>query len=266
MPHKIKNRGVLEGKRPEDYLFGVSSPIVYEERNPSGDWTPYLPTYEKQFSSNMDSMACVTFSCLNSLEIQHKFLTGTERNFSDRFIAKLSGTTTAGNYLWKVADTVRKCGLIDEADLPMTPNMTWDQFYAEISQDLQNKGLEFLKMWDVKYEWVSVYKPDLMIQLKHAPIQVTIPGHAVVNIFCEGDVQKFFDTYEPFVKTYNQSFVSALKIILTQKTMTETEVRQLQALEGYKDEAGIAYWTGKPLSEYLKARLQDKIKTITEAQ
>ena len=79
-------------------------------------------------------------------------------------------------------------------------------------------------------------------------------------------MKKYLDTYEPYIKTYGPGFSSALKIILTQKTMTETEVRQLQALEGYKDEAGIAYWTGKPLSEYLKARLQDKIKTITEAQ
>jgi hypothetical protein len=52
----------------------------------------------------------------------------------------------------------------------------------------------------------------------------------------------------------------------TQKPMTAKEVRQLQALEGYKDEAGVAYWTGKPLSDYLKARLPDKIKTLTESQ
>jgi murein DD-endopeptidase MepM/ murein hydrolase activator NlpD len=51
----------------------------------------------------------------------------------------------------------------------------------------------------------------------------------------------------------------------TKKPMTKNEVRQLQALEGYKDEAGVAYWTGKPLSDYLKARLQDKIKTINES-
>ena len=51
----------------------------------------------------------------------------------------------------------------------------------------------------------------------------------------------------------------------TSKPMTQKEVRQLQSLEGYKDEAGVTYWTGKPLSDYLKARLQDKIKTLQEA-
>lgn len=47
--------------------------------------------------------------------------------------------------------------------------------------------------------------------------------------------------------------------------MTEQEVKQLQALEGYSDPEGVAYWTGKPLGEYLKARLPDKIKTINES-
>lgn len=44
--------------------------------------------------------------------------------------------------------------------------------------------------------------------------------------------------------------------------LTKEEVEKLQALEGYKDEAGVAYWQGKPLSEYLKARLQDKYNDI----
>jgi hypothetical protein len=48
--------------------------------------------------------------------------------------------------------------------------------------------------------------------------------------------------------------------------LTAKQVRELQALEGYKDEAGIIFWTGKLLSDYLAARLPDKIKTITEAQ
>ena len=47
--------------------------------------------------------------------------------------------------------------------------------------------------------------------------------------------------------------------------LTEKQVRELQALEGYKDEAGVAFWNGKLLSDYLAARLPDKVKTINEA-
>lgn len=48
--------------------------------------------------------------------------------------------------------------------------------------------------------------------------------------------------------------------------MSEKEVKALQALEGYFDPAGVQYWTGKLLSDYLAARLADKIKTIQQAQ
>ena len=46
--------------------------------------------------------------------------------------------------------------------------------------------------------------------------------------------------------------------------MTKEEVLKLQALEGYKDEAGADYWVDKPLSAYLDARLKDKVKQINE--
>ena len=58
--------------------------------------------------------------------------------------------------------------------------------------------------------------------------------------------------------------VDPIPYIVFKKPMTESEVAQLQALEGYSDPEGVAYWTGKPLSEYLKARLSDKLKDITK--
>lgn len=48
--------------------------------------------------------------------------------------------------------------------------------------------------------------------------------------------------------------------------LTEKDVRKLQALEGYKDESGVLYWTGKPLAEYLSVRLADKLTSIQQAQ
>lgn len=56
--------------------------------------------------------------------------------------------------------------------------------------------------------------------------------------------------------------IDPMLYLVSQPLMTEKEVRQLQALEGYSDEAGVTFWTGKPLSDYLAARLLDKIKTL----
>ena len=47
--------------------------------------------------------------------------------------------------------------------------------------------------------------------------------------------------------------------------MTKETVIKLQALEGYSDPAGVEYWTGKSVEEYLRVRLLDKIKTLEEA-
>src|SRR3972149_4039603 len=105
------NYGVILGTRSTDWLVGA---IQYEERNPSGDWTSCLPPgeWQKDLQTHVDTMACVSFSALNSIEVQEKFLTGKQVDYSDRFTATMSGTTSQGNYLWKVADSLRKDGLV----------------------------------------------------------------------------------------------------------------------------------------------------------
>lgn len=49
--------------------------------------------------------------------------------------------------------------------------------------------------------------------------------------------------------------------------MTKAEVQALQALEGYKDQSGIDYWSkdNKPPKAYLIARLSDKIAELQRA-
>jgi len=54
-------------------------------------WVPIQD--EVQFSRYADAMACVSFSATNRIEIQIKNLSLQSFNFSDRFLAKLSGTT-----------------------------------------------------------------------------------------------------------------------------------------------------------------------------
>lgn len=269
---EIKNYGVILGQRSTDWIAGAVSGITFEERNPSGDWTPYLPKGEKQFSKFQDSMGCVSFSANNCIETQIKFLTGIEPNFSDRFLAKMSGTTQFGNYLYVVADTVRKVGLVNEEEWPVPPDFTWDSFYSQIPQHIIDKGKDFLAQYDISYEFINDWsRENLMKQLKQSPLQVVIPGHAVMNFYTSLDVQRYFDTYEPFIKEWGTSFNSVLKYVVTKKNMNKGEkiIKILQALEGYNDLSGIAYW-GKIVDQegilgvekYLIARVPDKIKEL----
>src|SRR3990167_5704899 len=147
--YPFENDGVIEGRRDTDFAAGT---LPYEERNPSGDWTPYLVRVEQQYSMNTDTKACVSYSANNALEIQIKFLTGQEVNLSDRWLAKMSDTTQQGNWLYKVADVLRKQGAVIDSEWPEPPNYTWDSYYAEIPQVMQERGLEFLKEWSVAYE------------------------------------------------------------------------------------------------------------------
>jgi hypothetical protein len=212
------NTGVLEGSGTKSlYLAGT---IGYEIRNESGDWRPYLVKEEHQYSDNTDTMACVSFSCNNDLEIQTKFLTSQEVNYSDRFLAKLSGTTHDGNYLDKVAETARKIGLVKEEEWPAPGNYTWDQYYAPIPQDVINRAVKL----DIAYESVPVNADSLRYHLKQAPLQITIPephpNHAVVLVAVEGDTVYYFDTYIPALKQIDVSKISyALKIVLKGVTM-----------------------------------------------
>lgn len=57
----------------KDWVAGAETGIQYKEVLPTGDWTAYLPVYEKQ-SGNIDSLGCVSFSALNCVEAQFKWL------------------------------------------------------------------------------------------------------------------------------------------------------------------------------------------------
>lgn len=255
----VINYGLLEGQRDTDWVAGV---LPYEERNPSGDWTQFLPPGEWQKANQVDTMACVTFSALNCLETQMKFY-GKEQNLSDRFTAKKSGTTPQGNYLYRVADSIRNDGVVSEFMWPAPQNFTWETYYAEpppLAVQRPNVRYEFLP--------TPITRDALKYHLKHAPIQVCIPGHAVMLFASSGQVDRFFDSYSPFLKEWTSPFSSALKMVyydsVTQTPMTKKEVQKMYKLAFYKlpDDKELAYWVGKTLDMFLDVAIDDRAKFL----
>lgn len=234
-----KNTGVrIQKPLGTDFVAGGETGIIYKEILPTGDWTPYLPTPERQAGKFFDTMACVTFSALNSLEAQIERMRATtlsesnenwlknngyiradgKCNFSDRFTAKMSGTTHQGNYLGAVWDSIRNHGVLPEKDWKFDQDkFDWDSYYAEIPQELKNKALKFLEIFETKYEWV-VGISNIDNHIKQAPIQIIskvcnpwatteiIPScgsgsqHATLLINKDIDHFDIFDQYEPFSK------------------------------------------------------------------
>lgn len=253
------NTGFIEQAPSEtDWISGVDSPLEVDELNPTGDYTVYLPENEAQHSVYFDAMDCVTRSATNCVEAQIRALIGFQKlpqktvewlleagfmgtgynfNASDRFTAKMSGTTRKGNYLTKVWDSIRKDGLLPEHLWPYpreqrTPVFDWDDYYTEIPDDLKKKAKEFLDYFTVNYEWVAFggvnYTPikEMEAHIKQAPLQIaapTCPGWnnqtAVVNrceltranhatmVYAIGDhFIHDFDSYNPYRKLLPKNY------------------------------------------------------------
>jgi hypothetical protein len=192
------NYGVdIQPRKDTDFVVGEVGGVPYKVNVPSGEWKAYLPTDERQKFRNFDSMGCVSFSALNCVETIMHFLLDTGQiplglknwltdkgfideqghfNACDRYIVKLSGTTSRGNFPPKVWDAIRHYGLIPEKDYPSSDEFNRAEYFAEIPQNLIDKGKEFLKFFDVEYEWVAYDKlvplASIQYHLKHAPLQV----------------------------------------------------------------------------------------------
>jgi hypothetical protein len=209
------NTGFIPGSGTK--ALWVGGTIPYEVKLQSGDWRPFIPTAEKQANPN-ETMACTTFATLNSLEIQEKQQTGIEPNWSDRFIAKLSGTTHQGNFSDNPPEAVRKYGLVKESDYPNPYGFNWGTFYAEIPQSVKDKAIAK----DILYESIVPGESELRYHLKQCPPVIVIPepnpNHEVCLVHIENGLAYYFDSYPPYLKTIAINKIHyALKIVLKGK-------------------------------------------------
>lgn len=254
---------IPEEPSSEDYLAGT---LPHEIRLESGKWEEYLPDGERQSNPFVfDTMSCVTFACLNSLETQLRLLTLPEEhkkflfdngyykdgkiNFSDKFTAIISKTTQRGNTYRNVADAIKSFGLIPETLLPFKNEQSWEEYHnpAQITLDHKTLGWDFLEFFDIGFEVTLSNtndkeidrdeRDDIEFHLKHAPLIISIPNpgtHAVML----PSFYNIFDTYEPFYKPGKKNIHFVYKLVITPKTplLTMTlrignkgaEVRKLQ--------------------------------------
>jgi len=258
-----KNHGVIISKLlPTDWLAGAESGITYQEVQSDAQWDKFLPTGERQKNSSFDYLACVSFSALNCIEIlmnrkmeyrefgadnlkwlqENGYVDENGKfNFSDRFTAKMSGTTQLGNYLGAVGDSIRNQGVVPEADWKTSDDLdTWAKYYAEIPDDVKAKGLEFVKRFLVQYEFILTGTPDLGLlktHLKQSPLQLAtatcspwntdqiIAGcgiatnHGTVLYGFTSEYLKDFDTYNPWSKKFalDYGIAWAMKYVIAEQ-------------------------------------------------
>jgi len=243
----VQQSGYIHEQRPTDFLAGS---LPFEERVKSSDWKDYLPEGEQQNNPFVfDTQSCVTFSLMNSVETQlaqmslspafKKFLRDNgyykngKINFSDKFIAILSGTTKNGNSYVRVADTIRAYGLIPDSVLPFKAETTWEQWHAasQITPAMLELGQKFLKFASFGYEWViennsngrieAEEKKELERHLMHAPLNIAVPKPATHAILMPS-YYKVFDSYSPFYKDGTKKINYAFKFVVNENVQPAT--------------------------------------------
>jgi|CXWL01.1.fsa_nt_gi hypothetical protein len=172
----MNNHGLqIEDPKPEDYVFGGNqlgdSPI-----QPDANWSGYLPDVEIQNLNGIEPSACVTFATLNIVEILERKLYGGTNNWSDRFLATISGTKERkGNSPNNVAYVLKDKGCVEERDLPFDSSITtYDSFYALIKESLHTLALQFKAEFAFGYEYVKPNHDDLMDALKYSPLGFSV--------------------------------------------------------------------------------------------
>jgi hypothetical protein len=223
---------------PDDWMFGDSGDT--EVKVPDGDWTPFLPSNEKQ-RQGFESMCCTNFSSTNAVEILFTWMLANNKisagnlqwlkdkgyfdangkiNFSDRFDAIISGTSpVTGNSLKAPAEGKRKNGLIPESLLPWTDDKTAYFNKNSITQAMYALGQEFLTRFSINYEMVYDAQVGLLVsplagachawdnpidgiyQLSNGSI-----NHAICRIKPPAN-QKVMDSYEPFQKVMADDYI-----------------------------------------------------------
>jgi hypothetical protein len=300
----LANGFIYEAPKPEDYEhIGDLGAVPKKEVNPEGDWTKFRPAGELQRRGTRETMACVTFSALNCIETLIHFYIHLEKtgkaddeikeilkvfrhfdlikndkcDLSDRYIAKLSGTTSRGNTQHNVAQAIRHYGLVPESLWPYDIG----DYYAEVPAWIINKGKEILKYLEFNHEWVE---PQYFQNAgKTAPIQTAIhayPGQDsqgrylrtlyALNHAVDTDNRKtydyhgIFDSYDPFDKKLVWNFIMGTGKVFSIHLLKPIKTKFEELLEkGHKyiirpNAKGEFYRITKDGLEYIKDK--DKIK------
>lgn len=183
---------ILQARKPRDWEQGGIVGAEWGVENSSGQWMDFLPEGEMQSRYGLETMSCVSQSFCNVHEIFLK-KRGIDIDFSDRYLAKMSGTSKQGNTFWAVAEAARKYGMIKEEDWDWKPEYNeWSEYYAQVPVEVQEKTIED---WDYQYRWVDVGNEAIMEGLKYSPLQVCNEWHAFCIVGYDSRGWITYDSY-----------------------------------------------------------------------
>jgi hypothetical protein len=214
---------IHQDRNPKDWIFGGVEGYGFPSVNKAGDWRAYMPEGERQRRYGLETMSCVSQALCNCLEIYAHGMGIGEFNFSDRFLAKTSGTTKQGNSFWRVWMAARTFGLAPEDSWGWSSDINeWGEYYSEPSDDAEMMASMFASAYEIPFRWVNHNEADMRKALESAPLWVASNRHAyVLTDFEDGWVK--FDSYpgidgdgEEILPT-NHSFSAVAQVAMTEE-------------------------------------------------
>ena len=189
----------------------LQSPIQYEVRSTTGDWTSFLPTFQPQKWGNYDSDSCWCLSTITSLEIQLDWLwtnnmfspeaktflaqyldVNGKFSISERYLEVLGGNYENGGTAEEAIQLMQSYGAVPRALLTYSEAQanacateeafTADYFNVNIATPaLRAMGHKFLTYVNIAYQRIGyMYQtPNQTIfqaALKQSPLSLGIPA------------------------------------------------------------------------------------------
>jgi len=197
------------------------------------NWNELTPfDGDPQVSNIADFLACGSFSAIHIAEMLERAWTGKITEYSERALAKLSGTTHQGNTLSNIVNAINQYGLIKTEDWPELTdghnNVSWDEYYASIPPEIVAKGD---KGWKASLTKLNS-QAEVFQTLKISPVWTIIDvgniNHIVAQLSQEDGqfgLGKYFDSYLIYIKNFQpaQPIVSQWFLKLTYNPMTNVE-------------------------------------------
>ena len=172
-----KNYGlIIDERKPEDWIMGGTGNLKGVVLQENGQWDEFLPLFEAQYNP-VETYACASFGTLNAIEILLKRMFGADENYSDRFLAKVSGTDPkTGNSPQTVAEYLRKIGVPLQSKWDFTSDIdTSEKFYAPIPAKLFDYAKEdFSNKFILKHQYVNGNPEDIKAALRYSPVAMSV--------------------------------------------------------------------------------------------
>jgi len=242
------NHGILpEEVDEEDHIMGATAHYNWKVLKPNSDWSEEANKMinEVQKGRYFDTMGCTGYGLMNAMEMVAMNKWGETWNLSDRFINKMSGTSTRGNTMKRVLETVRNEGVVNEADWDWDRDkFSWNDYYASVPEDVKAKGKLWLKKYTFGYDGVWVTKATLLEALKYSPlyvggyswykrgmyyVSVGNPNHVFTVI--NSKQMLAYDSYQPYIKNlspdYKLFYVRRIYLERTDATYNQDQIDSL---------------------------------------